>query len=139
MNEPATQYAFAGGVRCERQDMQWLMSGRERATRLPLNLVLVTSDSCKLPANLQDLEMRPAVGVPAGDRLQRWQLAWSGGACELAARSVHVLHTASADLAAAMPGVAPSWRGRIGWALLLNLARVPGMTRTLQALRGGKQ
>jgi hypothetical protein len=79
-----------------------------------------------------DLELRCIAGAAPA----RWLLRWAGGSLELALRSIHVQRAGRVALAEALPGLAPSWRGRIGWALLLNLVRVPGMTRLLQALRG---
>jgi hypothetical protein len=136
MSLQETTYAFTGPVRCERRGAQWLMEGLERTTRQPLRLVLISGDTRGLPASVPDLEVRRAIGAAPGGRMQLWRLRWSGETWELAAQSVHVQRAGNAALAAAMPGVAPSRAGRLGWALLLNLVRLPGMTRLLRALRG---
>jgi hypothetical protein len=97
-----------------------------------MTLLLVSMDEIALPVAMTDLELRR---IDTGARA-RWRLTWTGGQAELALRSIHVQRAGSSALAAALPGVAPSWRGRIGWAVLLYLVRVPGVTRVLQVLRG---
>jgi hypothetical protein len=132
MSSAASHFAYTGEVRCTRRGAHCHLQGTERDTHRPMKLLLVAGDDAALPASMADLELRRLDG---GDGL-RWQLAWSGAEMQLTLRSVHVQRAGSAALAAAMPGVAPSWRGRVGWALLLNLVRVPGITRLLRTLRG---
>ncbi len=47
-----------------------------------------------------------------------------------------VQHDVSKEFFAAVPPAPARWLPRIGWALLLNLLRVPGMAALLQRLRG---
>jgi hypothetical protein len=136
MSGSATAYAFSGAVRCERRGTQWLLDGLERTTLQPLRLVLVTNDAAALPASMPDLELQRMGASSSGAAPLQWQLGWIGGRREIVLRSIHVQRAGSKALAAAMPGVSPSRRGRLAWALLLNLARVPGVSRLLQALRG---
>jgi hypothetical protein len=46
-----------------------------------------------------------------------------------------VLHDVSREFFAAVPPARVKWGPRIGWALLLNLLRVPGMAALLRRLR----
>jgi hypothetical protein len=48
-----------------------------------------------------------------------------------------VQHDVSREFFAAVPPAPTRWGPRIGWALLLNLLRVPGMGKLLQRLRSG--
>jgi hypothetical protein len=47
-----------------------------------------------------------------------------------------VQHDVSKEFFAAVPPAPARWGPRIGWALLLNLLRVPGIAVLLQRLRG---
>jgi hypothetical protein len=49
--------------------------------------------------------------------------------------TIPVHHDVSAEFAAAVPPAPVKWGPRIGWALLLNLLRVPGMAALLRRLR----
>ena len=46
-----------------------------------------------------------------------------------------VQHDVSREFFAALPPVRARWLPRIGWTLLLNLLRVPGVPALLQRLR----
>jgi hypothetical protein len=60
----------------------------------------------------------------------------SGAQCfELSGRALHVQRPAGEAFYKAVPGAPLTLRARAGWALLLNVLRLPGMARLLQILR----
>jgi hypothetical protein len=130
-------YAFAGTVRCECHAGKLRLAGIERTTGRPMVLALVGVAGDALPARMDDLVVRMNSGSAGSVGSSYLSLHWRDGDRKLVASAVHVAWGADASLAAAMPGVTASWRGRLGWALLLNLVRVPGVTRLLRAIRGG--
>jgi len=131
--QATTRYAFAGPVRCERRGAQLLLVGVARARGVLLRLVLAGAERRELPAVLDDLEVsvRGSDGAPG-----RCELRWRQGTAEFGVRGAHALWRADAATAATLAGMRPTRLGRWGWAILLNLVRLPGVTRLLQAIRG---
>lgn len=119
---------FAGEARCERDAAQLRISGTELGSALPLCLVFAGCAATDLPQSLRELRIAGAAG--------RWQLDAGQGRYVLEARALQVVRDVSVATARALPGVAPSWSGRVGWALLLNLLRIPGVAGALKRLRG---
>jgi hypothetical protein len=106
------------------------LSGHEQSTAGEL---VVTFGGCTAPA-------LPAILVDASiaaDAMasNRWQLKTGDSHYEIAARSIHIQRDVADEFFAALPPVRARWAGRIGWALLLNILRLPGATRLLRLLR----
>jgi hypothetical protein len=130
MNERGAVVAeFSGEAHCEQRGRQLHISGAERGSTLPLRVVFGGCEVNSIPERLQELRI---VGA-----MPEWQLSAGQLRYAVNARAVQVLRDMSTLTIKALPGAAPSWRGRLGWALLLNLLRIPGAASALKFLRGG--
>ena len=131
--------AFRGSVRCRRGTgaVHWCLEGLDRDSGVALEVLLSGAAALQLPAQLAAVELyaRDEALSPV------WELRSAGQVLPLPVRALQVHRRADAAFAAALPGAAVPWRTRAGWILLLNLLRVPGVARLLQALRarGGAQ
>jgi hypothetical protein len=127
--------AFRDAALCQRQEgaLQWRLTGLDRDGEGRLEVLLCGTASLQLPAQLPaaELYVRDESSAPA------WELRSDATVVPLVARSVQVHRGAAAAFARALPPVLAPWRVRIGWVLLLNALRVPGMASLLQRLRGG--
>jgi hypothetical protein len=120
--------AFAGPATLQARTRQLHITGTERGATQPLQVTIGGCESLELPMQLDDLVISSA--TPG-----HWQLS-SGAQCfELSGRALHVLRPAGAAFYQAVPGAPLTLSARAGWALLLNVLRLPGMARLLQILR----
>jgi hypothetical protein len=125
--------AFGGEADCRRESgaVQWRITGSERATGTPLEVLLSGAAQLQLPGRLRDAELHwDDDSVPPG-----WQLRGAGFALPLAVRAVQVHRLPEAPYRRALPPIAVPLGMRAGWFLLLNFLRVPGMGRLLRRLR----
>jgi hypothetical protein len=124
--------AFRGAARCLREDgaVQWCIKGTDRDSGVPLEVLLSGAAGVQLPAQLADAELH------VRDELAHttWELHAGGTVIPLAIRAAQVHRGAAAAFASALPRTSSPWSTRAGWWLLLNLLRVPGMTRLLRRL-----
>jgi hypothetical protein len=127
-----TAAAFAGDVQLTRLDGGVLrLRGRARDDGLPLTLWFSGSTSSTLPALLRDVSVNEE--SEAGTR--QWRITAAGVGQIVHARSMQVHRGLGADWMRAVAPPVASLRGRIGWAILLNLLRIPGAGRLLATLR----
>ena len=126
--------AFRDSAHCVRESgaVQWRLVGLDRDSGTALEVLLSGAAALQLPARLAAAELY-LQGDPAN---AAWELRSGGQVVPLAVRAVQVHRGAAAALANALPQVAAPWRARVGWVLLLNLLRVPGVPRLLRTLRG---
>jgi len=129
--------AFRGQAQCRREDgaIQWCIKGVDRDSGVPLEVLLSGAGGLQLPAQLADAELH--VRDELGDTC--WELRGNGTVFPLAIRAAQVHRGAAAAFAAALPQVSAPWSTRAGWWLLLNLLRLPGMTRLLRRVRAGSR
>jgi hypothetical protein len=123
--------AFSGPVACSVRHRQLTLSGRERGSGRPLRVYLGGFDAAAPSTSYVDaefLEQRSPDGVA-------WRLRAVDQDLLLKARSVHVHRPAAEQFFAAVPGAERTLTARLGWALLLNVLRVPGAARFLAFLR----
>jgi hypothetical protein len=123
--------AFRGSVRCQRGTgaVHWCLDGLDRGSGAALEVLLSGAAALHLPAQLMDAELY-AYDQGASPA---WELRSAGGVLPLPVRAVQVHRRADAAFAAALPPAAVPASVRAGWFLLLNLLRLPGMGRLLQA------
>jgi len=124
--------AFRGSVRCQRGAgaVQWCLDGLDRDNGAVLEVLLSGAAALRLPAQLMDAEL---YACDRGDS-PAWELRSAGGVMPLPVRALQVHRRADAAFAAALPAAAVPASVRAGWFLLLNLLRLPGMGRLLQAV-----
>jgi hypothetical protein len=123
--------AFKGPVTVTAGLRQLRLDGVERGVGRALTVLVGNCESSALPAVLSDVVVSTADAPTPG----RWQLRAGVDQTEVVGRSIHVHRPAAADFYDAVPGAPLTVKARAGWALLLNVLRVPGMTRVLQFLR----
>ncbi|HEV7432061.1 MAG TPA: hypothetical protein VGN77_03395 [Steroidobacteraceae bacterium] len=125
--------AFRDTAQCRREAgaVQWCISGLDRDSAVPLEVLLSGAASVQLPAEVvgAELHVRDELSNPA------WELRGNGTAYPLAARAVQIHRDAAAAFATALPRIAAPWTTRVGWWLLLNMLRVPGMAQLLRRRR----
>lgn len=134
--------AFWGTVQCRRENgaVRWCLAGVERAGRgapagcgqgVGLEVLVSGAERLDLPAQLEDVEVfeREEAGHCT------WELRSKGRVLPCVARAVQVHRGADAAFAQALPAVRSAWSVRIGWILLLNLLRIPGMAHLLATRR----
>ena len=126
--------AFRGSVRCQRESgaVHWCLRGFDRDSGDALEVLLSGAAALQLPEQLAapELYTRDRSGDPG------WELRSGGQVLPLFVRAVQVHRSAELAFAGALASRAAPWRVRAGWALLLNLLRLPGMARVLGYLRG---
>jgi len=125
--------AFSGDADCRREagPVHWRIVGSDRDGGAPLEVLLSGGAELQLPGRLRAAEFyRDDESVPPG-----WELRSAGLVMPLAVRAVQVHRCAEAPFRRALPPVAVPWSARVGWFLLLNLLRLPGMTRLFARLR----
>jgi hypothetical protein len=110
--------------------VQWCLDGLDRDSGAALEVLLSGAATLHLPAQLSDAEL---YAHDQGDS-PAWELRSAGDVWPLPVRAVQVHQRADAAFAAALPPAAVPARVRAGWFLLLNLLRLPGMGRLLQAV-----
>jgi hypothetical protein len=120
--------AFAGPVSLRSGGRQLHIAGIERGAAQALRVTIGGCESLELPMQLDDLLISSA--TPG-----HWQLLSGAQSFEVSGRALHVQRPAGAAFYQAVPGAPLTLRARAGWALLLNLLRLPGMARLLQILR----
>jgi hypothetical protein len=125
--------AFRGQAQCLRETgaVQWCIKGLDRDSGGPLEVLLSGAAGLQLPSQLTDAELH------VRDELANtsWELRGNGTVLPLAIRAAQIHRGAAEAFATALPGIPAHWSTRAGWWLLLNLLRVPGMTRLLRMLR----
>ncbi len=122
--------AFSGEVQCTRESgaVQWRLSGADRDCAGALDVTLCGVPDLQLPERMPALELH----VSGEPEKPMWELRGAGTVRMLAARSVQVHRSAGAPFARALPAVTAPWTLRAGWALLLNVLRVPGVASLLR-------
>jgi hypothetical protein len=129
--------AFRGSVRCRRGTaaVQWCLDGLDRDSGAALEVLLSGAAALRLPAQFMDAELYACdqSDSPA------WELRTAGAVMPLPARALQVHRRADAAFAAALPAATLPASVRAGWFLLLNLLRVPGIGRLLQAVRARRR
>ena len=128
--------AFAGPVACSLGNRLLLLRGRERGNGRPLRVYLAGFDGPS-PASCADAELYAPddnEGAAAG-KMSVWRLAAGNLNLPLRARSIHIHRPAADRFFAAVPGAERTLKARLGWALLLNLLRLPGAARLLTIIR----
>jgi len=121
---------FGGPVHCRRGSgaVGLVLSGQERVGATPLELLFTAPQPVELPTIISDMDV---YALEPGC----WRLRAHGGSWTLAARDLAVHRDVGAAFFAAVPPPALPARTRLGWSLLLVLARIPGAVRLLQFLR----
>jgi hypothetical protein len=121
---------FAGPVhsRHEAGAVGLMLWGQERAGGGPLELLFTGPEAVELPTIISDMDVYQ---LEPG----RWRLRAHGGSWTLMARALLVHRDVGAAFLAAVPPPPLKLGVRVGWSLLLVLARVPGAVRLLQFLR----
>jgi hypothetical protein len=143
--------AFAGAAQLQTGQRLLRIAGVEQGTPRALQVTIGGYEASALPGELTDLTITPAAAganpatadpatadaaTPDAARgLRQWLLRAGERQFEISGRSIHVHRPAAEAFYAAVPGAPLTWQARAGWAVLLNLLRVPGMTRLLQFLR----
>ena len=127
--------AFGSELRCVRETgaVRWRLSGMDRDGLGALDVMLCGVPDLQLPDRLPASELH--VSDESANPL--WELRGVGPVRRFAARSVQVHRGAEASFARALPAVNAPWTVRVGWALLLNALRIPGVVSLLRRLRGG--
>lgn len=126
--------AFRGAVHCRREAgaVQWCLAGFDRDSGAAQEVLLSGTAALQLPPQFLDAEIYANAGAAGSG----WELRSAGRTLPLAVRAVQVHRRADAAFAVALPRVVAPWQVRVGWVLLLQLLRVPGMARLVQRLRG---
>jgi hypothetical protein len=121
--------AFRGNAQCRRESgaVQWCIKGLERDSATALEVLLSGAAALQLPAELVDAELH----VRDESENASWELHAEGTVYPLAVRAVQVHRTPAAAFAGALPRISAPWMTRVGWWLLLNLLRLPGVARLL--------
>jgi hypothetical protein len=128
--------AFDGPVTGSLSNRLLLLRGRERGNGRPLRVYLAGFDG-PLPTNCVDAELyapKDREGDSAG-KARAWRLLAGNLDLPLPARSIHIHRPAADRFFAAVPGAERTLKARVGWALLLNLLRLPGAARLLTFIR----
>jgi hypothetical protein len=125
--------AFRGPAQCRREAgaIQWSLAGVDRDSDAPLEVLLCGATGLALPAQLPAPELHEE--RDAGTT--RWELRSDGHVIPTGAHAVQVHRDASAAFASVLPRFGVPWTVRLGWLLLLNLLRLPGVARLLRWLR----
>jgi hypothetical protein len=123
--------AFTGPVQVAARTRQLRLDGVERDVGRALTVVFGDCEPGNLPAVLLDVIITTDTALVPG----RWQLRAGADHTEIVGRSIHVHRPAADHFYLAVPGAPLTLKARAGWALLLEVLRVPGMTRVLQFLR----
>ena len=125
--------AFRGHAQCRREGgaVQWCVSGLDRDSGAPLEVLLSGAAGLQLPPQLVGAELY----VRDESTNASWELRGSGAVHLLAVRAAQVHRGVAAAFAGALPKIPAPWSTRVGWWLLLSLLRLPGMARLLPMLR----
>jgi hypothetical protein len=125
--------AFGGEADCRREAgaVHWRIAGSERDGGAPLEVLLSGAAHLQLPGRVRDAEFyRDDESQPPS-----WELRSARLTMPLAVRAIQVHRRTDAAFRRALPPFAVPWPARVGWFLLLNLLRLPGMARFLGRLR----
>ena len=125
--------AFRGDAQCQRGvgPIQWTLTGVDRDSGVPLEVMLCGTAGLQLPAQLPAAELHES----REGAITSWELRSEGRMIPTGARAVQAHRDATAAFASVLPRFDVPWRVRVGWLLLLNLLRLPGAPRLLQWLR----
>ena len=125
--------AFRGHAQCRRESgaVQWCVTGLDRDSGVPLEVLLSGAAGLQLPPQLLGAELY----VRDESTNASWELRGNGTVYLLAVRAAQVHRGAAAAFAGALPKIPAPWSTRAGWWLLLNLLRLPGMAQLLRILR----
>jgi hypothetical protein len=123
--------ALAGAAHLQTGSRQLRIAGIEQGVARPVHITIGGCEATDLPAALNDLVISSVTNTTPG----RWQLQAGTRSIEVSGRSVHVQRPVGDPFYRAVPGAPLTWQARAGWALLLNVLRVPGMARLFQWLR----
>jgi hypothetical protein len=129
--------AFTGSVACSLSNRLLLLRGRERGNGRVLLVYLGGFDAAPPPASCVDAELYAPGGdvSSAADGVSAWRLVAGELNLLLPARSIHLHRPAADRFFAAVPEAQRTLKARVGWALLLNLLRLPGAARLLTLIR----
>jgi hypothetical protein len=118
---------FRGTVRLEASSRQLLLRGRQRDGR-ELVVTFGGYDMTAIPTQLN--EARILVGHDDGWLLQAGERSYT-----VNAKSMHSHRSVAEEFFNAVPPVAAKPAMRLGWALLLNVMRLPGAAWLLTRIR----
>ena len=123
--------AFKGAVRLEAGVRQLRLYGVEQGTSAELIVTFGGYHATALPAVLSDLRVvrRGSAGNSG------WQLQSITARYDVEARSLHVHRPIAREFFGAVPAAEATLRARCGWALLLNVLRIPGAAWLLNKIR----
>jgi hypothetical protein len=121
---------FQGTVRLEASSRQLLLRGQQRDGR-ELVVTFGGYDMTAIPTQLN--EVRIMVSRAGG-----WQLQARERSYTVNAKSMHSYRSVAEEFFKAVPPVAAKPAMRLGWALLLNVLRLPGAAWLLTKLRQRK-
>jgi hypothetical protein len=129
--------AFTGSVACSLDNRLLLLRGRERGNGRELLVYLAGCDAPSPPEHCLDAELyAPGVNLSSGAAgASAWRLVAGELNLLLPARSIHLHRPAADRFFAAVPEAQRTRKARLGWALLLNLLRLPGAARLLTIIR----
>jgi hypothetical protein len=121
---------FSGPVQCRREIMPaaLVLTGAERVGGVPLELRFMTPEPDALPGIVSDIDV---YAIEPGE----WRLRAHGGAWTVCARALLAHRDVGTAFHAALPPARVPWNARLGWSLLLSMARVPGAIRLIGYLR----
>lgn len=128
--------AFAGSVASSLSNRLLLLRGRERGNGRILLVYLGGFDAAPPPSCVDAELYAPGRNVSsAADGASAWRLVAGELNLLLPARSIHLHRPAADRFFAAVPEAQRTRKARLGWALLLNLLRLPGAARLLTFIR----
>ncbi|MFO1402866.1 MAG: hypothetical protein U1F06_05550 [Steroidobacteraceae bacterium] len=102
--------------------MVLVLMGAERTGGVPLELRFLAPEPDTLPAIVSDIDV---YAIEPGE----WKLRAHGGSWTVRARTLLLHRDVGTAFHSALPPPRVPWRARLGWSLLLTLARVPGVVR----------
>jgi hypothetical protein len=134
MSEARRAYSFLGRARLVSERRQLMVVGIEADSGLSMRAIFGVCEPGALPQRVHNLSIEPLPAVHA--LASGWRLKCDELDRTIMARSLQVQREIRDLAAAALPSLTASLRGRIGWAVLLNLLRVPGSGWLLRKWRG---
>lgn len=110
------------------------LSGRDRDFEQRLEVHFSGARGAPGPQTLEDVQVFELGGT--GER--EWLIVAGSSHYRLQARAVQVHRMPATEFFAAVPGEPLSVATRAGWALLLNVLRIPGAARLISWLRSSR-
>ncbi len=110
------------------------LAGLERGTGIALEVHFSGASGAPAAGTLTDVQVFEC----AGDETRAWRVCAGAHRYRLQARAVQVHRMPEAAFYAAVPGEPLTLTTRAGWALLLNVLRIPGAARLIRSLRSSR-